>query len=84
MATAWSTTEIEVTGRRPFEMLRLELAGLPYVETEFNERVRRRLQVRTKAAVEYKSNWPSRNSKRSSARHVAGPLMQKFYSASRI
>jgi len=54
MATAWSTTEIEATVAAYFEMLRLELAGLPYVKAEFNERLRRQLQARTKAAVEYK------------------------------
>ena len=50
----WSTEEIEATVAAYFEMLRLELAGLPYVKAEFNERLRKVLDGRSKAAVEYK------------------------------
>lgn len=50
----WSTEEIEATVAAYFEMLRLELTGLPYVKAEFNERLRRLLDNRSKAAVEYK------------------------------
>jgi hypothetical protein len=54
MPNPWSTTEIEATVGAYFEMLRLEFAGLAYVKTEFNERLRRVLHDRSKASVEYK------------------------------
>lgn len=50
----WSTEEVEATVAAYFAMLRLELAGLPYQKSEHNERLRRLLNNRTKAAVEYK------------------------------
>jgi hypothetical protein len=50
----WSTPEIEATVAAYFEMLRLELSGISYVKSEHNERVRRMLDNRSKAAVEYK------------------------------
>lgn len=54
MPRPWSTAEIEATVASYFEMLRLELSGLPYVKPEYNERLRRVLDDRSKAAVEYK------------------------------
>src|SRR5438093_5825074 len=54
MPTAWSVTEIEATVAAYFAMLRFELAGVPYVKSEHNERLRQVLDNRTKAAVEYK------------------------------
>ena len=54
MARDWSTAEIEATVAEYFAMLRLELAGFPYTKSEHNERVRRLLDGRSKAAVEYK------------------------------
>ena len=54
MALPWSITEIEATVAAYFAMLRLELAGLPYVKTEYNDQLRRLLMDRSKAAVEYK------------------------------
>lgn len=50
----WSTEEVEATVAAYFEMLGLELAGLPYVKAEANERLRKLLDGRSKAAVEYK------------------------------
>lgn len=50
----WRTAEIEATVAAYFEMLRLELAGTPFAKSEYNERVRRLLNNRSKAAVEYK------------------------------
>jgi hypothetical protein len=48
----WSTSEIEATIAAYFEILRLELAGTSYVKAEHNERVRRMLEDRSRAAVE--------------------------------
>jgi len=54
MATAWSTEEVEATVAEYFAMLVSELAGLPYRKSEHNERLRRLLNNRSKAAVEFK------------------------------
>lgn len=54
MAEPWSVEEVEATVASYFEMLRLELAGLPYNKSDFNARLRRLLDDRTQAAVEYK------------------------------
>jgi hypothetical protein len=54
MPRPWTTAEIEATVAAYFEMLRLELSGVPYVKAEYNDRVRRMLDDRSKAAVEYK------------------------------
>jgi hypothetical protein len=54
MSQAWSTEEVEATVAEYFAMLRLELAGLPYRKSVHNERLRRLLTDRTKAAVEFK------------------------------
>ena len=54
MPQAWSTGEVEATVAEYFAMLRLELAGLPYQKSAHNERLRRLLNNRTKAAVEFK------------------------------
>ena len=54
MAKGWSTDEIEATVAAYFAMLQLELAGLPYSKSQHNEALRRLLNNRTKAAVEYK------------------------------
>lgn len=53
-ANAWSVEEVEATVAAYFEMLRLELAGIPYNKSERNARLRPLLANRTKAAVEYK------------------------------
>ena len=50
----WSTEEIEATVAAYFEMLRMQEAGLPYVKTDYNARLRQLLDRRSKAAVEYK------------------------------
>ncbi|MDQ3421115.1 MAG: DUF3883 domain-containing protein [Acidobacteriota bacterium] len=54
MPHPWSTAEIEATVAAYFEMLRLELAGVAFVKAEHNARLRRLLNERTKASVEYK------------------------------
>jgi hypothetical protein len=54
MPVRWSSAEIEATVAAYFEMLRLELSGVPYVKAEYNERLRRLLDNRSKASVEYK------------------------------
>jgi hypothetical protein len=54
MAKGWSTDEIEATVAAYFAMLQIELAGLSYNKSQHNEALRRVLQGRTKAAVEYK------------------------------
>ena len=51
---AWDSEEIEAAVAAYFEMLRLELAGLRLVKVQHNERVRRLLNNRSSAAVEYK------------------------------
>ncbi|MEX2270708.1 MAG: DUF3883 domain-containing protein [Vicinamibacterales bacterium] len=50
----WSVPEVEATVAAYFEMLRLELAGIPYQKSDFNSRLRTVLDNRSKAAVEYK------------------------------
>lgn len=50
----WSATEVEATVAVYFEMLRVEIAGLPYVKADYNARLRRLLIGRSKASVEYK------------------------------
>jgi hypothetical protein len=54
MPNPWSTPKIEATVAAYFEMLRLELAGKSYVKADRNARLRRLLNDRSKAAVEYK------------------------------
>ena len=49
----WNTSEIEATVAAYFEMLRLELAAIPYVKAEYNRRVNH-LTQRSRAAVEFK------------------------------
>jgi hypothetical protein len=53
MMEAWSTEEVESVVSVYFQMLRLELSGLPFVKAEFNQRVRQ-LTGRGKGSVEYK------------------------------
>jgi hypothetical protein len=53
VAEAWTTEEIEAVVAAYFEMLRLELAGLPFVKAEYNRRVRD-VTGRGKGSVEYK------------------------------
>lgn len=53
-ANAWSVEEVEATVASYFEMLRLELAGVPYNKSERNAQLRPLLDNRSKAAVEYK------------------------------
>lgn len=54
MAADWSIEEVEVTVAEYFAMLRAEIAGAPYTKSVHNERARRQLNGRTKAAVEFK------------------------------
>lgn len=54
MPRSWAANENEATVAAYFEMLRLELTASPYVKSDFNERLRRVLDNRSKAAVEYK------------------------------
>ena len=56
----WSTEEVEATVAAYFEMLRLELAGLPYVKAEVSERLRKLLDGRSKAAVDLRRHQTSR------------------------
>lgn len=53
MPTDWSAAEIELTVAAYFEMLRLELAGSPFMKAHYNRRVQG-MTGRTKASVEYK------------------------------
>jgi hypothetical protein len=54
MATDWSREEVEATIASYLEMLRLELAGLPYNKTEFRRHLSRLLDGRTDGAIERK------------------------------
>jgi hypothetical protein len=53
VAEAWATDEIEAVVAAYFEMLRQELAGLPFVKADYNRRVRA-MTGRGKGSVEYK------------------------------
>lgn len=53
-ARHWSLSEVELTVRAYLNMLGLELAGIDYVKAEFNRNVKRHLNSRSTAAIEYK------------------------------
>lgn len=53
-ANDWSRDEVEATVADYFEMLRKELAGVPFNKVEHNEELRRFLDDRSKGSVEFK------------------------------
>lgn len=53
MATGWSLDEVEATVADYFDMLRKELAGVPYSKTAHNERLRHIVR-RSRGSVEFK------------------------------